>query len=240
MSCKCEPMEDNFNVLLKLKVIPNTILLTTETALKQLRNDVQTAFKAKYKNLIAETVAIFRHGMDPGLYYLHILDVRAVSGYKTKEELKSIIDDFDDSPLFETYSNGEKFKIVATNDVRVWPLWYTEAKAKDISTQTFLQLTYKADIPMPFVMHASKLLYCKQVELSHDEFTDDRGEITIAVNPNQPIGQNYEYSPSLREIRICVDDYLSFPSTPASEGYSKRAELVVLYGVIFAYAISTN
>ena len=243
MSCKCEPTVDNFNVLLKLKVIHvpiNAILLTKETALKQLRNDVQTAFKAKYKNLTAETVVTFRHGADTGPYYLHLLNVRAVPGYKAKEELKSIIDNFDDSLLFESYSNREKFKVVATNDVRVWPLWYTEAKAKDISTQTFLQLTYKADIIMPFIMYASKLLYCKQVELSHEEFTDDDGKITISVNPDQTIGQNYDYMPSLREIRICVDDYMSFPSTPASEGYSKRAELVVLYGVIFAYAISTN
>ena len=234
-------MADTFNVLLKLKVIPiKAILLSNETALKRLRNDVQTAFKAKYKNLIAKTVATFRHRMDTGPYYLHILDVSAVLGYKTKEELKNIIDNFDDSPLFETYSNGEKFKIVATNDVKVWPRWYSEAKARDISTQTFLQLTYKADIIMPYIMYASKLLYCKQVELSHEEFTDDGEEITIAVNPDQPIGQNYEYSPTLQEIRICVDDYMSVPSTPASEGYSKKAELVVLYGVIFAYAISTN
>ena len=103
MNCKCEPVEDNINVLLKLKVIPvDATLLTTETALKQLRNDVQTAFKVKYKNLTAETVATFRHGMDTGPYDLHLLDVKAVPGYKTKEELKSIIDNFDDSPLFET------------------------------------------------------------------------------------------------------------------------------------------
>ena len=241
MSCKCEPTVDNFNVLLKLKVIPiNAILLTNKTALKRLRNDVQTAFKAKYKTLIAKTVATFRHRMDTGPYYLHILDVSAVLGYKTKEELKNIIDNFDDSPLFESYSNGKKFKIVATNDVKVWPLWSSLPIARDISTQTFLQPTYKSDIIIPYVIHASKRLYCKQVELSHDEFTDDRGEITIAVNPNQTIGQNYEYMSSFREIRICVDDYMSFPSTSASEGYSKRAELVVLYGVIFAYAISTN
>ena len=86
----------------------------------------------------------------------------------------------------------------------------------------------------------SKLVYCKHVKLSYEEFKDDGGKITIAVNPDQPIGQNYEYTPTLREIRICVDNYMSFPSTSASEGYSKKAELVVLYGVMFAYAFSTN
>ena len=228
-------------VFVKLKVIPNPAeaLPTKTSALRKLRNDIKTAFQTSYEQLNVYVVATFKSTDDTAPYFLQVLEVRTAFGYDTKEVLKSIIDSFDRHVLFETESGGTKFQVLPTNEIKLIKKAGHSLKAMDIINRKVLVLTYQAYRKWGQIMEASILLYCQQVQLDKDEFSEDNGTVSLTVNPELYIGLNYIYLPFRKEIRICVDHYLNQPGA-ASPNLAVKRSVQNVFAILLSWFVCTS
>ena len=218
---------------LKVKAIPSTgqKLKTSKAVLQKLRKDIESVVASEYEHFSVETVATYIHEnpMRQGEYdfYLHVLELRTLHGYDTRESLRAIVDNLD-KPLSDIVSSKMQLQIMPTNQVRVWN-WTKSPSIDDthVILPQWLE-TYSNTFRVLVIMEVSKLLYCRQVQLSEEEFEDDGETLVIKANPSLSIGSNYFYWPLSNEIRVCVEDYL-----PVSKADSNFINREVEYPVVF-------
>ena len=218
---------------LKVKILPETdgAVVSNSAVLRRLRNDVEAVLESKYDHISVKTMNTFIHSQskdsnrpDTAPFYVHYLLVKVLYGYDTKEILKDITKQLDGAPLCEVESSGMKFQLVATNRVE---LLNNGKSARVVGESLILQQTYSMEYKWYIgMMDVSKLLYCKQVQLTSEEFEDDGEKITLAVDPGLSVGLNYFYQPPTTEIRICLEDYL--PAKPSVEASGCRGILSAL------------
>ena len=234
--CKCHPMTvymSGVPAFLKVKILPETdgAVVSKSAVLRRLRNDVETVLESKHDHISVETISTFIHSQSkdsnrPAIasFYFHFLLLKVHHDYDTKELLKDITNHLDGAPLCEVESSGMKFQLVATNRVKILN---NGQSARVIGESQDLQNTYtKLYNWYHGMMEVSKLLYCKQVQLTSEEFEDDGEKITLEVDPSLSVGLNYFYQPPTTEIRICLEDYL--PTKPSVEASGCRGILSAL------------
>ena len=238
--CTCKPLPIQMSgmpVVVKIKIMATQFqpLPSSIAALRRLRNTIESLFTTNFKAFSAETMATFKSDPDQSHpYHLHVLEIRTKQGLDTKVELREIVERQDRTPLFEFESGQTHLEALLTNQVQTWfdgPSRPDTFFAKDILTSETLQRTYllkRLETLTPRqVMEAKKMLYCRQVELSSDEFKDDNGTITVNANHDVFIGLNYIYVDEGAALRVCIEDYS--PSRVSSAAYKVMSFYLIIF-----------
>ena len=179
-------------------------------------------------------------------YHLHVLEIKTLPGFDTKKELKKIVGRTDDgTPLFEVESGKETVHVLATNRIQIWAEIQGGAAtlmAREVFTSESFQATYISnEIKKNMqIMEAKKLIFCRQVELSSDEFIEDGGRVLLKANPDLQIGLDYIYTDRLRStsgIRVCIHDYMPTTMTSSSTAAFKHKRMSSLYSQIMTSVV---
>ena len=174
-------------------------------------------------------------------YHLYVLEIKTLPGFDTKKELKKIVGRIDDGmPLFEVESGKATVHVSATNRIQIWAERQNDVAtlaAKEVFTSESFQATYISNEirEKMQIMEAKELIFCRQVELSSDEFIEDGGRVLLKANPDLQIGLDYIYTEQLLStsgIRVCIHDYMPTIMTSATTSAFKHQKTSSLYSKI--------
>ena len=234
--CTCEPLPIQLSgmpVIVKIKIRPATSkpLKSSGAILRKLRKQTENLFTTNYASFSTKTIATFKSNQN-NQYHIYVLEIKAKPGLDTKVELKEIVEIQDKVPIFEFELGKTTLQAFVTDHVQIWIDHASRSiLAKDILTletleQTFIDATFKLARSPSQIMEAKKLLYCRQVQLNSEEFSDVGGVITLNVNPKAFIGLNYIYAGEYKKVRVCIEDYL--PPAHASSAVCKDKVMQLL------------
>ena len=210
-------------LLLKLKVFPEPgkYFPTTENQIRKLHKALQKTIQTTTEQITAEIIATFQQEKAITPYHLYVLIVRTKPGYDTKETIKPFLNYFENRKHFKVISSKTTFLVILTNTVLFWTEQITgmdgklvaSFRAKEIEGDHPLTKTYtKQDIIKTVTGKGhyqvfSPLLYCMQVQLEENEFSEKDGLITLNISTSSVSLLDY-YRVSNSQARVCADQYL--------------------------------
>ena len=220
-------------ILLKLKVFPEPgkYFPTTDIQIQKLHRALKNTIKTTIEQITAEIIATFQQEKATTPYHLYVVIVRTKPGYDTKETLKPFLDYVENKRQLTVKSSETTFSVMLTNTVlfridQITGMDGNQAavfRAMEIEDNNHpLTLTYtKPDIMTTSVGNGhyqefSSLLYCVQVQLEENEFSEKDGLIVLNITTSSVSMLDY-FRASTTQVRVCADQYLQQPNDLGSK-----------------------
>ena len=211
-------------ILLKLKVFPEPgkYFPTTDIQIQKLHKALKKTINTTVEQTTAEIIATFQQEKAITPYHLYVVIVRTSPGYDTKETLKPFLDYIENKIQLTVKSSETTFFVTLTNTVLFWIDQITGMDGKPAAVFQAMEIednnhpltiTYgkpdiiETSVGNGFYQEFSPLLYCVQVQLEENEFSEKDGLIILNTTTPSVSMLDY-YRASTTQVRVCADQYL--------------------------------
>ena len=212
-------------VLLYLKVVPKPghVARMTKVDIRRYNTALIKTLQNAADEITADVVATFKQETEAEENFLSIAIVRSKPDHDTKKAVKPFLDYLDNSRELEMQSGKMTYSVKFTSRVRLW-------SETDTTTSPYTTVERLDDLDLgvqdpPLVYSKPKeirriylqvyqvlspLIFCPQIQLNGDEFTEKDG--LLIVNITKPkISLPYYYRINITDARVCANQYLRQP-----------------------------